>query len=89
MVNLYLPFDILQDSLALRGGELYWKQRPHSHFKTEKGMRVFNTKYSNKVAGTLLGPKNLYKIIWITYRGEKHQVLAHVAVWTLSYGEYP
>lgn len=89
MANLYLPFNILQESFAQRGGELYWKQRPRSHFKTERGMRVFNSKYPGEIAGTLLGPKNLYKIVWITHQAVKYQVLAHVVVWALYYGEYP
>lgn len=89
MDSLYLPIKILQESLILCGGKLYWRKRPESHFSTPKGAKVFNTKYSGNEAGTLLGPKNLYKIIWITYQGSKQQILAHVAVWALTYGYYP
>ncbi len=89
MANLYPPFEVLQEAIALRGGELYWKQRPPSHFKTVRGVSVFNSRYSGSAAGTLLGPKNLYKIVWITYQGVKYQILAHIVVWALFYGEYP
>lgn len=34
-------------------GELTWKTRPLKHFKDERRMKIFNTKFSGKVAGNL------------------------------------
>lgn len=33
-------------------GDLFWKERPKSHFKTEKGWQTFNTQKKGKLVGT-------------------------------------
>lgn len=89
MESSYPPFEVLKECLALRGSTLYWKERPLYHFKSARGMNIFNGRYSKSEAGTLLGPKNLYRIIWITHCGVRYQVLAHVASWAIFHGNYP
>ncbi|MBN4665435.1 HNH endonuclease [Pandoraea nosoerga] len=32
-------------------GELRWKERPRSHFKTERGYRIFRSRFAGRVAG--------------------------------------
>ena len=34
-----------------QGGSLVWNRRPLSHFQTERGMKVFNSKCAEKEAG--------------------------------------
>ena len=34
-------------------GNIYWKSRPRSHFKTQKGFKTFNSQRCGKEAGTL------------------------------------
>lgn len=89
MGNLYPSIEILNEAFELRGREVFWKERPSSHFKTSRGRSVFNSSYSGLRAGTLLAPLNQYRILWLTHLDKKYQILEHVVVWALSKGEYP
>lgn len=89
MENSYPPFDVIFESLELNDEGVFWKRRPLSHFNCKRGCSVFNGRYAGTKAGTLLSPLNQYRIIWITYRGFKYQILEHIVVWLLHNGVYP
>ena len=90
MESLRPPVEYLAEALELQvGGKLVWRVRPPAHFSTVKGMRIFNTQYSGKPAGQILFPHKNYRVVWITFQGRRHQIMEHIVVWALSYGEYP
>lgn len=88
-MSLYPSIEHLKESLMYKEGALFWKSRPLHHFETSRAMNVFNSRFPGKVAGTFLGPKNLYRIVWVSIQGRKHQILEHVAVWALHNDRYP
>lgn len=65
-------------------GELFWKERPRSMFKSDRDWKIWNTRYSGKPAFTSLN-KNGYHhgaILGVTY-------LAHRVIWKWMTGEEP
>ncbi len=65
-------------------GELIWKVRPLHHFKSSNGMNIFNSKYVNKIAGTIHNVTN-YKIVNIRGTGYSAQRL----IFKLKTGQEP
>lgn len=45
--------DFLHECFTVKGGRLYWKIRPASHFKTTSSHLAFNTRYAGKPAGSV------------------------------------
>jgi len=43
-------------------GEFVWKERPNSHFKSEKSMKSFNKKFAKNSAGFLNKEKQCYTV---------------------------
>lgn len=43
--------EYLNECFSLVDGVLFWKERPRSHFKTERGFNTFNAQKVGKVAG--------------------------------------
>ena len=73
-------------------GEVFWKERPQSHFKNAAGRRVFNGKFSNKEAGNdnlQRGGLTSYRQIKVAILGVTYRIQAHVVVWILHHGKYP
>lgn len=81
-----LPVSYLRECFDYNpeSGELIWKIRPTSHFRgyesTDGG---FNTKYSGKVAGSVMARG----YIWLTLDGESH--FSHRIAWAIYHGAYP
>jgi hypothetical protein len=64
-------------------GSLYWKERPLSHFKTDRMMKIMNARMANTVAGSVSGGRYLSVIINLkSYRN-------HRIVWKLVTGSDP
>lgn len=84
------PVEFLAEALELTSdGKLVWRVRPQTHFLTLKGMRIFNTQYAGTPAGQVLFPLKNYRVVWITFNGKRYQIMEHIVVWALTYGEYP
>lgn len=70
-------------------GDLIWKERPRRHFKTNQGHTLFNNRYANKIAGTIIKIGSLsYRKIGVTNL-LKSPIGAHSVVWMLVHGECP
>lgn len=65
-------------------GCLSWKKRPENHFKDKNTFKMWNTKFSNKTAGSL-DQRNGY----ISVRIDNRAYLAHRIGWALYYGYFP
>lgn len=89
MESLYPSIDLIKEALHYEDGVLFWKARPVHHFSNIRAMNVFNSRFPGKVAGTFLGPKNLYRIVWISIKGQKYQILEHIVVWAIHNNRYP
>ncbi len=64
-------------------GFLYWKSRPREHFRTERGWRVFCSRFEGKVAATNNGQG-----YYLAYLNGK-QRLVHRIIWEMHYGPVP
>jgi hypothetical protein len=67
-----------------RDGVLIWKKRPRSHFKTSRGMNVFNNRNAGKPAGSLHKPTGY---VSVEVLGRKFK--AHRIVWEMQTGKIP
>lgn len=84
-----LPPEIVKEIFEYSDGVLLWKIRPVEHFKTKRAQSLFNARYAGKQSGTPLSPAKEYLISQISYLGEKHSLLLHIATWVVVHGEYP
>jgi len=68
-------------------GILIWNFRPESHFKSKKGMAIWNGKYANKIAGCNTKTKSgkSYRIISINSK----RYMAHRIIWLIVKGKEP
>lgn len=75
----------LKDSLyyCQYSGNFFWKHRPESHFKTQSSYKTWNTRFSGKIAGTVLVSGHISIVI----KGKQHY--AHRLAWLFVYGAYP
>jgi len=64
-------------------GIFVWKTRPTEHFKTTKGARIFNSKFSGKIAGGF----DIKNYVVIGFLGEYYK--AHRLAWLYFYGFMP
>jgi hypothetical protein len=65
-------------------GELFWKVRPVHHFKNSHRMNIWNTKFSNKVAGSINKHIGYFRISIDDIR-----YLIHRIIWKLLKNEEP
>ncbi|OKP53671.1 hypothetical protein A8A12_01805 [Serratia marcescens] len=66
-------------------GNLIWRKRPRKHFSTDRQCKIWNTKFSNKIAGSITEdrPGLSYVVIGINYKPYK----AHRIIWAIHNGE--
>lgn len=84
-----LPVDVIREVFEYKDGKLFWKRRPLKHFNSTRAQNVFNSKWAGVEAGTLLCPNKEYLISQVSYKGEKHSLLLHIATWAIVNGVYP
>lgn len=70
-------------------GLLYWKERPSSHFKTQRAWKIWNSKYPGELAlnspsstGYLRGaldsrPLKAHRVIWKLWYGSEPETILH------------
>lgn len=77
------------DRIFLRiRGNLIWKQRDKSDFKTEKEWRRWSTRYAGKIAGCSHDAKRSNTLYWqVSY--EKKRYFAHNVIWQMLFGSIP
>ena len=72
-------------------GEFFWRERPKTHFKSKKSMKVFNSKFSGKLAGSVeeyIG-KDGQRKSRIRIRLQDKAYLAHRLAWLHVLGFVP
>lgn len=74
-------------------GDLFWKVRPRSHFKSQRGWLVFNSNYAGTVAGTKCFKKDgrpaHIRIGISNSSGKAKRIVAHRIIYALMGVEIP
>ena len=86
MAKCYLPeIEFLRQCLMLdqTTGALIWLERPQSHFADNRVWKIWNTRFSHKIAGCQKG--NGYLVV----RLNGVNYLSHRLVWALLSGSWP
>lgn len=73
--------------LHLRGN-LIWRRRGKSAFKTEKEWRRWTTRYAGKIAGCSHYAKRSNTLYWQISYGKK-RYFSHNVIWEMLFGEIP
>lgn len=69
-------------------GNLYWKQRPRNHFKTERSWKCVNSRQAGKLAGNLhSSPRSATNYRQTEVFGKGYKV--HRIVWEIHNGAIP
>lgn len=66
-------------------GELIWRGRPQSHFKSDNEWRRWNTRYAGKSSGTIIRPEAPRRMVTINHLDYP----AHRIIWKLVTGSEP
>ena len=64
-------------------GELFWKARPRSDFKSDRSMKTFRARFEGKPCGTCKRQD------YIRVKVDGRMYLAHRLAWLIHYGEWP
>jgi len=80
----YPTAEYLRQCFRYEDGKLFWLKRPREHFPDERAWRTWNTRYSEKEAGSLKKGASRWKI---TINNSPYS--RHVIVWILHYGNRP
>lgn len=83
-----LPVEVLHECFEYKDGYLFWKQRPLSHFNSERGQKISNTRHiAGGYAHSVM--QNGYFAVQFAYKGKAYQFLLHRVIWTMFNGEIP
>jgi hypothetical protein len=69
-------------------GQLFWVERPDEDFPTEMSAKMWNTKFSGKLAGYVNGQNNR-RVIRIRLDGLSSNYLAYRLIWAIHHGAWP
>lgn len=67
-------------------GYLTWKERPRSHFPSDRVFSKFNNEFAGRTAGVA---DHGYIRLGLTVEGKCHSLYAHRAAWCLKTGLWP
>ena len=76
-------YRLFLESFDYRDGDLYWKERPLSHFKTQNSMNIFNARFAGQKAGHI--SNNGYEMIAISGK----RILTHRIIFFICNGFLP
>lgn len=77
----YPTTEYLRQAFDYRDGKLFWRVRPTDHFKNSHGQRLFNSRYSGKLAGRLnTVVSNKQNSRWVLFVDKKYYMRS-VIVW--------
>lgn len=82
----FLTFEYIFQCFDHRDGNLFWKNRPREHFRTERGYKVFCSQFAGKEVGCLSVYKEEKRVV-INLNGKR--IYRYQIIWTLHYGEWP
>ena len=84
-----IPIPYLEECFNMNPetGILTWLGRPVEHFPSERGWKIFNTRFAGKEVGY---SHNMgYLEVKLTYEGKTHRLLAHRIVFAMHYKRWP
>lgn len=85
-ISCSLPETIfLKECFDYRDGDLYWKSRPVTHFKTTIACKSWNTKYSGIIAGHIY-KSHTSKTFYRSVRIDGKSYLAHRVIYAIIFG---
>jgi len=94
MTNLILTqkltYELAHELLSsdFETGVLTWKHRDRKYFKTNRSYKCWNTKFSNKKAGSLfLSSSSGKRYYQLSILEKKYQI--HRVLWLMKYGYWP
>lgn len=76
------------DFFIYENGEIFWRQRPMSHFKTEKEHKRWNKRHASNKAGCMYYPKKSVEGYLRVVVNSKW-LLVHRVVWMMHFSEIP
>lgn len=82
-----LTFLVEAFRLDVETGQLFWRDRPCSHFSSVRRQKAFNTKLSGKRADR--PKKDGYRFVKFQFGGKKEVFAAHRVIWKLIHGSDP
>ena len=69
-------------------GDLFWKERPRNHFKSDRAWSIANALSVGRYAGHVShGNSTDYIRVGINYKGNKWQTRAHRVIWKIVNGD--
>lgn len=82
-----VPVEFLREAFSYEStsGLLRWKQRPRSHFNSDRGHRVFNSRYAGNEAGHVFASTG-YRIVHLSGYG---YFGTHRIAMAMELGEWP
>jgi hypothetical protein len=78
------PVEFLRECFSYNydSGELWWRNRPREHFRSEDRWKFFNTRYAGRTAGSY--HNRGYRAVEFTFGGTKFGTLSHRVIWALT-----
>lgn len=73
-------------------GDMRWKRRPESHFKSKRGHSIWTARYEGKPVGCLRTLKSGYTNLVFSLKmpdGKERTILCHRAAWAIMTGDRP
>jgi hypothetical protein len=74
-------------TLGLLTGNVYWRERPTSHFSSPKFCALFNGRFAGRKVCDF-GSRG-YRLVRLTINGKRRQLFLHRLVWVLAKGAWP
>ena len=89
MINALPNVDYLNECFVYDSikGLLLWKHRPSHHFPSDRGMNIFNRRFSGQYAGNT--NSDGYYVVSLSYAGKRIEYKASRVIWKMHTGNDP
>lgn len=86
-----LTVDYLNECLRYENGKLFWRNRPLSHFQSEKSYKTWTKRFAGSECGSPNSKHNkmAYLRFGIKLDGKVRLFLVHRVIWALCTGSFP
>lgn len=82
-IGLKVDVDYLRVCLEYKDGALFWRRRPVEHFRSERGYKIWNTRFSGKRAGSVTS--HGYRSVSVG----NNQYYEHQVIYAMFHDEWP